>query len=76
MSLSMMKYICTDGFRLDSCRQSVRFVHINTAYFAGQLPVAALDEPHGEPGVDAHPAAARVRAGGAQEGGAAEAQLI
>lgn len=44
--------------------------------FAGQLPVAALDEPHGEPGVDAHPAAARVRAGGAQEGGAAEAQLI
>ena len=44
--------------------------------FAGQLPVAALDEPHGEPGVDAHPAAARVRAGSTEESGAAEAQLI
>ena len=44
--------------------------------FAGQLPVAALDEPHRQPRVDAHPAAARVGARGAEEGGAPEAQLI
>ena len=44
--------------------------------FAGQLSMAARDQPHGQPRVNAHTAAARVGARGAEEGGAPEAQLI